>query len=108
MRLLIDSMAHRGLIQTQRLSSLLKSITCNVAKKECMYRTCTECSFEEVQLAEYNPLDSARWECWAKEDVTVGDRVFKNWVKKSKSGTVENLVEQFRLELESIGSHQFN
>ncbi len=108
MRLLIDSMAHRGLIQTQRLSSLLKSIICNVDKKECMYRTCTECCFEEVQLAEYNLLDSARWECWAKEDVTVGDRVFKNWVKKSKSGTVENLVEQFRLEIESIGSHQFN
>lgn len=59
---------------------------------------CTEHALK-VQLAEYNPLHSARWECWAKEDVTVGDRVFKNWVKKSKSGTVENLVEQFRLEL---------
>lgn len=69
-----------------------------------MYRECTKCCFDETQLAEHNLLDAARWEQRQREDVTVGDKVYKNWVKKT---TVEQLVEKFRHELEGLGSHQY-
>lgn len=108
MRLLIDRMTHRGIIQTRSLLTLLKTITCSVENKECMYRTCTKCCFEEVQLGEHNPVDAATWGHWTKEEVTVGEKTYKNWIKKTKSGSVEQLKEEFRHELESIASHQYN
>lgn len=73
-----------------------------------MYRECTKCCYTEIQLAGHNPLDAARWEQWQREDVTVGDKVYKNAIKKKICGTVKQLDEKFKHELESFGSHQYN
>ncbi|KAK0151918.1 hypothetical protein N1851_006722 [Merluccius polli] len=75
---------------------------------KCMERTCTECCYDEVQIAIHNPDDRARWEHWAKEDLVVGDKTYKNWVKKTENGTIGKLVEEFNKQLEGIGIHQFN
>ena len=40
--------------------------------------------------------------------MTVGDKVYKNWVKKGVSGTLGQLAEAFYHALESIASDQFN
>lgn len=108
MRLLIDALSQRGILPSKSLSYLLSSITCNTDNMKCMERTCTECCYDEVQIAIYNPDDRARWEHWAKEDVVVGDKTYKNWVKKTENGTVGKLVEEFNKELEGIAIHQFN
>ena len=40
--------------------------------------------------------------------MVVGDRTYKNWVKKTETGTVGQLVEEFHRELEAIAIHHFN
>ncbi|XP_010783826.1 uncharacterized protein isoform X2 [Notothenia coriiceps] len=107
LRLLIDTLSQRGILPSKSLSDLLSSITCNTENLKCMERTCTECCFDECQLATHNLDDRARWEHWAKEDVVVGDKTYKNWVKKTENGTVKGLVEEFQKQLEGIAIHQF-
>lgn len=108
MRLLIDSVTKRGLISTKSLSTLLSSIVCNTEEERCMHRQCPECCFDEVQLGDHSPTDTATWEQWEKEDVLVGEKTYKNWVKKSKRGTLGELHDLFQRGLEEIASHQFN
>ncbi|KAK0141203.1 hypothetical protein N1851_021796 [Merluccius polli] len=108
MRLLIECLVHKGMIPTKSLSDLLSSITCNSEDQKCMSRQCTICCFDEVQLNLHNPSDLARWEQWQREEVTVGEKVYKNWVKKGVSGTLRELADTFLHDLESIASHQFN
>ena len=107
-RLLIDALSQRGILPSKSLSFLLSSITCNTNNMKCMARTCTDCCFDEVQFATHNPDDRARWEQWGKEDVVVGDKNYKNWVKKQENGTVGKLIEEFHKALEGIAIHQFN
>ena len=59
-------------------------------------------------MLKYSQDDRARWEHFSKEDVVVGDRTYKNWVKKTETGTVGQLVEEFHRELEAIAIHHFN
>lgn len=73
-----------------------------------MYRQCTNCCFDEVRLNSHNPDEFARWEQWERVKVTVGEKVFTNWVKKGVEGTLGKLAETFQRDLESIASHQFN
>ena len=108
MRLLIDALSQRGILPSKSLSYLLFSINCNTDNMKCMERTCTECCYDEVQIAIHNPDDRARWEHWAKEDVVVGDKTYKNWVKKTENGTMGKLVQEFNKRLEGIAIHQFN
>lgn len=108
MRLLIQCLVRKGMIPTKSLSNLLSSIACNSEVQKCMYRQCTDCCFNEVQLNLQNPTEFARWEQWQREEVTVGEKVYKNWVKKGVSGTLGQLAETFQHDLESIASHQFN
>ncbi|CAL8376187.1 unnamed protein product [Arctogadus glacialis] len=61
MCLLVDSLAKRGLIKTKSLSALLSTIVCNLESERCMYRMCTQCCFDEVQLSDHNPIDTATW-----------------------------------------------
>ena len=108
MHLLIECLVRKGLITTKSLSHLLSEITCNAEDQQCMKRQCTNCCFDEVQLNTHDTSELARWEQWQREDVTVGDKVYKNWVKKGVSGTLGQLAEAFYHALESIASHQFN
>ncbi|KAF3860135.1 hypothetical protein F7725_000390 [Dissostichus mawsoni] len=95
MRLRIDSLSQRGILSSKSLSYLLSSITCNTEDLHCMNRTCKKCCYDEIKLAAYNPDERARWEHWTKEDVVVGNKTYKNWVKKTENGTVE--VENIRI-----------
>ncbi|XP_067233683.1 uncharacterized protein [Chanodichthys erythropterus] len=90
-RLLIDSLVFKGMISTKSLSNLLSSITCNTEEQKCMYRQCTNCCFDEVRLKSHNPDEFARWEQWERVKVTVGEKVFTNWVKKGVEGTLGKL-----------------
>ena len=105
MHLLIECLVRKGLITTKSLSHLLSEITCNAEDQQCMKRQCTNCCFDEVQLNTHDTSELARWEQWQREDVTVGDKVYKNWVKKGVSGTLGQLAEAFYHALESIASH---
>lgn len=108
MRLRIDSLSQRGILSSKSLSHLLSSITCNTEDLHCMNRTCTKCCYDKIKLAAYNPDVRARWEHWTKEDVVVGNKTYKNWVKKTENGTVSKLVEEFNRELDAIAIHHFN
>ena len=73
-----------------------------------MQRVCTKCCYDEPNLQDHNPADTATWEQWEKQDVVVGERSYKNWVKKKKRGTVGELTNVFNQRLNAIGSHQLN
>ena len=63
------------------LSALLSGITCDTENTKCMQRVCTKCCYDEPNLQDHNPADTATWEQWEKQDVVVGERSYKNWVK---------------------------
>ncbi|KAK1898989.1 Presequence translocated-associated motor subunit PAM17 mitochondrial [Dissostichus eleginoides] len=88
MRLRIDSLSEKGILSSKSLSYLLSSITCNTEDLHCMNRTCTKCCYDEIKLVAYNPDERARWEHWTKEDVVVGNKTYKNWVKKTENGEI--------------------
>ena len=56
-------------------------ITCDTENTKCMQRVCTKCCYDEPNLQDHNPADTATWEQWEKQDVVVGERSYKNWVK---------------------------
>ncbi|XP_026100440.1 uncharacterized protein LOC113071286 isoform X2 [Carassius auratus] len=106
--LLSDALSSRGLITTKSLSALLSGITCDTENTKCMQRVCTKCCYDEPDLQDHNPADTPTWEQWEKQDVVVGERSYKNWVKKKKRGTVGELTGVFNQRLNAIASHQLN
>ena len=73
-----------------------------------MQRVCTKFCYDEPNLQDHDPADTATWEQWEKQDVVVGERSYKNWVKKKKRGTVGELTVVFNQSLNRIASHQLN
>ena len=57
--LLIDALSSRGLITTKSLSALLSGITCDTENTKCMQRVCTKCCYDEPNLQDHNPADTA-------------------------------------------------
>lgn len=108
MRLLIATLSKRGLITTKSLSTLLSSICCSMDKDLCMRRQCTECCFEEVKFREHNPTERVTWEQWQREPITVGEKTYKNWVKRTKAGSIGELLVVIQKDLEELANHHFN
>ena len=108
MRLLMTTLSKRGLITTTSLSTLLSTICCSTNNDLCMRRQCTECCFELAKVRAHDPAESVTWEQWQKEDVTVGEKTYKNWVKRTKRGSVGNLLEVFQKDLEELAGHHYN
>ena len=107
-RLLISKLHTRGLLQTTSLSQILRSIVCEPKNKDCMDRICVDCCFEEVKFPETDVLAEVSWEQWERVTSNNGEKTFANVVKKTYSGTVQELKDVFQKKIEAIAIHQFN
>ena len=73
-----------------------------------MDRICLDCCFEEVKFPETEFRAEVSWEQWERVTSNNGEKTFANVVKKTYSGTVQELKDVFQKKIEAIAIHQFN
>ena len=73
-----------------------------------MDRICLDCCFEEVKFPETDFLAEVSWEQWERVTSNNGEKTVANVVKKTYSGTVQELKDVFQKKIEAIAIHQFN
>ncbi|XP_041942794.1 uncharacterized protein LOC121705696 isoform X1 [Alosa sapidissima] len=48
--LLLDKFYQNGLLKTKSTSEMLSAIVCDTHKKQCMYRLCSKCCYNEIEM----------------------------------------------------------
>lgn len=107
-KLLIDRLISKGLLATMSISDLLSSIVCDKRRKCCMYRTCPDCCYNEIQFI--GPLEEGlvTWQQWSRISTSQDGKTFSNFAKVTQSGTCCDLLALFNKKLDSLAEHQFN
>ncbi|KAA0712540.1 hypothetical protein E1301_Tti019064 [Triplophysa tibetana] len=107
-KLLVDKLHQKGLLQTARISELLTSIVCDPQSKDCMYRICAKCCYNEIEVAVPQEEVPVTWQQWSRETKSDGQKTFTNFAKTTQSGTWSNLFKLFSQKLDSLAKHHFN
>lgn len=105
--LLVSKLFKRGLLKTSSVSELLKMIVCDPKSKACMDRVCVKCCFDEIEFPDTDCTEIS-WEQWERVTSTTGEKTFANVLKKTYTGTIQDLKELFQKKLEALAIHQFN
>ena len=107
-RLLISKLHPQGLLQTTSLSQILCSIMCEPKNKDCMDCICLDCCFEEVKFPETDFLAKCHGNNGSVSLQTMEKKPSPMLLKKTYSGTVQELKNVFQKKIEAIAIHQFN
>lgn len=107
-KLLVDKLQQKGLLQSGSSSELLTSIVCDPQKKECMYRICTKCCYNDIEVSVPQEEESVTWQQWSRETTSDGQRTYANYAKTTQSGTWSDLLKLFNQKLDSLARHHFN
>ena len=107
-RLLSEQLKQKGQLKTSSVSELLSAIICSPDNKDCMYRICTKCCFNDVEVSQSQPEEMVTWSQWVRKPVTEEQRTFMNFVKETQNGTCRDMLELFNLKLDGLAKHHFN
>ncbi|GFS03152.1 hypothetical protein ElyMa_001142600 [Elysia marginata] len=113
-KLLAIGLKQIGALSTTIPELLLKSASCNISNKDCMYGECEECCDKEVHncisadnMTEF-VVKYTQWET-VKEKRTFKDEKIVSFVmKKEHSDLLENVWKLFHTCLKSFKRHHFN
>ncbi|KAK0138386.1 ATP-dependent DNA helicase PIF1 [Merluccius polli] len=107
-KLIVDKLYQRGILQTRSTSDLLAGIACDTSSKQCMYRVCVKCCYQEVEFE--GPLDEEilTWQQWSRITKTEEGKTYTNFAKVTQSGKTADLLALLNKKLDSLAKHQFN
>ncbi|KAK0145791.1 hypothetical protein N1851_015288 [Merluccius polli] len=107
-KLIVDKLYQRGILQTRSISDLLAGIACDTSSKQCMYRVCVKCCYQEVAFE--GPLDEEilTWQQWSRITKTEEGKTYTNFAKVTQSGKTADLLALLNKKLDSLAKHQFN
>ncbi|KAF9408110.1 hypothetical protein HW555_012084, partial [Spodoptera exigua] len=66
MDLLISSLKHNKIIHENSTSEVLRSLTCNQTKVECLQRKCDKCKHKIIKYSEFDNSNSISYYIWEK------------------------------------------
>ena len=79
--------------------------------KECITRECDECGVEkfrefvESRITDEDLVEVVEWKCWESVTFNHNDKKCKRKMLTSKSGTMDEIISQVCVELESFAEH---
>ncbi len=104
----MDKLHQKGILLTNSISELLAVIACNTTSKQCMYRTCAKCCYNELEFE--GPVEETEitWQQWSRVVTSEKEKNFANFAKVTQSGKCEDLLALLNKKLDSLAKHHFN
>ena len=94
-KLLSEQLRQKGLLKTSSVSELLSATVCNPDNKNCMYRICAKCCYNEIEVSQPQTEEMVMWSQWVRKPVTEEQRTYMNFVKETQNGTFSEMLELF-------------
>lgn len=107
-KLLVEKLKQKGLLKTSSTSELIAAIVCDPRQRNCMYRVCAKCCYNEIEADVPEESVKIMWQQWERQKTVEGDKPFTNIVKKTNNGTWDDLLKVFNSKLDSLARHQYN
>lgn len=113
----LEKCFHERVLNTKDVEKVLQTITCDIEKKECMYRECRFCGSGEITFDQSIHLGKqVSWFTWktkqVEKEITMhGNTVQKKMTvtaKESEYGSLEVLQEEVNKDIKRLSKHFFN
>lgn len=110
------SLKQASVIESDRLEDIIKSISCDMENKECMYEECKNCRETRIDFNKEKMNEDIQWSQWInkseKRTIKTGQQTVEKevtfTVRESFAGTVSDLVERFEQQISRYKRHLFN
>lgn len=107
-KLMIEKLRQKGLLASTSISQLLSAIVCSLDNKECMYRVCAKCCYNEIEGVDTHGEENVIWYQWIRKSVPEEKKNYTHFVKEAQTGTLHELLKSFNKKLDSLAKHHFN
>lgn len=92
---MIEKLHQKGLLASTSISQLLSVIVYSSDNKECRYRVCAKCCYNEIEVVDTHGEENVTWYQWIRKSVSEEKKTYTHFVKEAKTGTLNELLKCF-------------
>ena len=113
--MMASALRQANILKTDDLEDICIETVCSAEKKECMFKTCTECNELRIHFDRSNETEDIQWEEWRtkteKRMISTGKELQEKdvtfTIKETLNSTVNDLCDKFEDQVDRYKKHLF-
>ncbi|CAB3261155.1 unnamed protein product [Arctia plantaginis] len=111
---MLNALYSNKIISESNMSQVIEKTVCATDNRLCMQGDCASCNTKEIIYNTQNKSRMLKWQEWVRRSEITNDKSGKGRLKVTKNvkeiteGTVEELIEKFRVAIIALKKHIFN